>query len=53
MRRQFELAQAGAWTYDIQNQERQYDALTKAYQASTALLYKYTIKAPADGVILS
>jgi len=51
--RQYELAKAGAWIYDIQNQEKQYNALFKAYMASTALLDKYTIKASADGVILS
>ena len=53
VRRQYDLIRAGAWTYDIRNQERQYDALTKAYAASSALLGKYLIKAPADGVILS
>ncbi len=52
-RRQYELTKAGAWVYDIRNQENQYQALTKAYMASNALLAKYTIRAPADGVILS
>jgi HlyD family secretion protein len=51
--RQFELIKAGAWSYDIQNQEKQYNALSKAYMASNALLAKYSITAPADGVILS
>ena len=53
VRRQYDLTKAGAWSYDIQNQEHQYDALTKAYQASSALLGKYIIKASADGVVLS
>ena len=53
VRRQYDLIRAGAWDYDIQNQEHQYDALAKAYQASGALLDKYTIKASADGVVLS
>ena len=53
VRRQYDLTKAGAWSYDIQNQEHQYDALTKAYQASRALLDKYLIKASADGVVLS
>ena len=53
VRRQYDLTRAGAWSYDIQNQEHQYDALTKAYQAASALLEKYTIKASADGVVLS
>lgn len=52
-RRQYELIRAGAWVYDVRNQERQYRALSKAYAAGNALLAKYTIRAPADGVILS
>jgi HlyD family secretion protein len=51
--RQYDLTRAGAWVYDIRNQERQHDALVKAVAASSALLDKYTIKAAADGVILS
>jgi HlyD family secretion protein len=51
--RQYELTKAGAWVYDVQNQERQYAALSKAYAASAALLAKYTIRAPADGVVLA
>lgn len=52
-RRQYELTKAGAWIYDIRNQEKQHQALTKAYTASNALLAKYIIRAPSDGVILS
>jgi HlyD family secretion protein len=52
-RRQRDLTKAGAWTYDITNQERQYNALEKAYRASNALLSKYTVKAPSDGVVLT
>ncbi len=51
--RQYELTRAGAWIYDIRNQENQHIALTKAFQASSSLLGKYIVKAPADGVILS
>jgi len=51
--KQYDLTKAGAWIYDIKNQEKQYEALIKAYTASSALLDKYTIKAPDDGVILS
>jgi HlyD family secretion protein len=51
--RQLDLTRAGAWTYDIENQERQYNALYNAYLAATAQLARYTIKAPADGTILS
>ena len=35
------------------NQEKQYTALSKAYAASAALLAKYTIRAPTDGVVRS
>ncbi len=52
-RRQYELTRAGAWIYDIRNQEKQYAALTKAYAASKALLEKYVIRAPMDGIIMS
>ncbi len=53
VRKQYELTKAGAWIYDIRNQENQYDALSKAHMASSALLAKYVIRAPVDGVILS
>ncbi|HTV84642.1 MAG TPA: biotin/lipoyl-binding protein [Dyella sp.] len=52
-RRQYELTKAGAWSYDIRNQQMQYNALEQAYLASTALLEKYTIRAPSDGVVLA
>jgi HlyD family secretion protein len=51
--RQYELTKAGAWVYDIKTQEKQAESLVKAYSASSALLAKYTLKAPSDGVILS
>ena len=51
--RQFALTRAGAWIYDIRNQEKQYDALTKQYASSSALLSKYTLRAPTDGTVLS
>lgn len=53
VQKQYDLLKAGAWSYDIQNQEKQYDALSKAAAASLALLAKYTIKAPSDGIVLS
>lgn len=53
VQRQYDLTKAGAWIYDVRNQERQYDALTKTYDAGSALLDKYTIRAPIDGVVLS
>jgi HlyD family secretion protein len=51
--RQYDLTKAGAWVFDVRNQEKQAEALTKAYVASSALLGKYSIKAPSDGVVLS
>jgi HlyD family secretion protein len=53
VRKQYELTKAGAWIYDIRNQEKQYNALSKAFISSNALLAKYIIRAPQDGVILS
>jgi HlyD family secretion protein len=52
-RRQRDLTRAGAWVYDINNQERQYDALTKSHSSASALLAKYTLRAPKDGVVLT
>jgi HlyD family secretion protein len=51
--RQYELTKAGAWVFDVRNQEKQAEALDKAHAASSALLAKYTIKAPSDGVVMS
>ncbi len=51
--KQYELTRAGAWVYDIQNQEKQYIALSKAYASAAALLAKYTIRAPSDGIVRS
>ncbi len=51
--RQYELTKAGAWTYDIQNQQRQYEALNKAYLTARAQLALYTLRAPRSGVLLS
>jgi HlyD family secretion protein len=51
--RQYQLVRAGAWAYDIQSQEKQSEALQKAYGASKAQLEKYVLRAPADGVVLS
>ena len=50
---QYTLTRAGAWTYDIQNEEKTYSALVKSYEAAQALLAKYTIRAPSDGIVLA
>ncbi|HTV03892.1 MAG TPA: biotin/lipoyl-binding protein [Acidobacteriaceae bacterium] len=52
-KRQYELTKAGAWIYDIRNQEKQYVALVKEHDSSSALLAKYALRAPEDGVVLS
>ncbi len=52
-RKQYDLTKAGAWSYDIDNQQKQYEALNQAYLAADTLLQKYSIKAPVDGVILT
>lgn len=51
VQKQYDLTKAGAWVYDIQNQEKQFVALSNAYAASAALLAKYTIRAPIDGLV--
>jgi HlyD family secretion protein len=51
VQRQYQLTKAGAWHFDIENQERQYAALAKSAAASAALLAKYTIRAPTDGIV--
>ncbi len=51
--RQYALTKAGAWAYDVNNQQQQYNALEKAHEAAAALLEKYTLRAPVDGVVLA
>lgn len=52
-KRQYELTKAGAWIYDINNQQKQYEALNKAYESANALLQKFSIRAPIDGVVMT
>jgi HlyD family secretion protein len=52
-RKQYALTKAGAWVYDIGNQEKQYQALRQSYLAANALLAKYSVKAQTDGVVMS
>ena len=49
----YELTKAGAWIYDIRNQEKTYEADEKAYLSSQSLLAWYTVRAPAGGKILA
>ncbi len=53
VQRQYELTKAGAWIYDVQNEERTYEALSKSYRSAAALLDKYTIRAPNDGIVMA
>lgn len=52
-RRQLELTRAGAWAYEIANQRRRVEVAAAAEAAAKALLGKYRLFAPADGVVLS
>ena len=52
-RKQYELTKAGAWSYDIDNQQKQYNALRQSYEAANALLREFTVKAPIGGVVLA
>jgi HlyD family secretion protein len=51
--KQYLLTKAGAWIYDIQNQERTYTSLQKSYLSAAALLSKYTLRASCNGVVLA
>ncbi len=51
--KQYALTKAGAWIYDVENQERTYTSLQRSYLSAAALLAKYTIRAPSDGVVLA
>ncbi len=51
--KQNDLTKAGAWSYDLANEEKQYAGLKQASDAANALLAKYTVKANQDGVVLS
>jgi len=51
--KQRDLTKAGAWIYDINNQEKTYNALYKSFLSASALLSKYTLRAPSDGKVLA
>ena len=52
-RKQYDLTKAGAWSYDITNQAKQYEALNQSYKAANALLQKFSVRAPGTGVVLA
>jgi HlyD family secretion protein len=51
--RQWALIKAGAWAFDIENQEKLVNSLGAAAAAARALLEKYTLHAPNDGVVMT
>lgn len=51
--RQLALTKAGAWSYDIANQQAQAKALDGAAAAAKAQLGKYLLRAPRDAVVLA
>jgi HlyD family secretion protein len=51
--RQDRLTRAGAWVYDVRNQQGLVEALRKAAVSAEALLAHYTLRAPSDGVVLA
>ena len=52
-RTQRDLTRAGAWIYDIDSQEQQYESLRESVAAATALLEKYLLVAPGAGRVLA
>jgi HlyD family secretion protein len=52
-RRQRDLTKAGAWIYDIRNQEWQYAAIRNSLEAARALLSKYHLVAPGAGRVFA
>ncbi len=51
--KQRDLTKAGAWIYDINNQDKTYNAAYRSYLSASALLSKYSLHAPADGRVLA
>jgi HlyD family secretion protein len=52
-RKQRDLTKAGAWIYDINNQEKQYNAAYRSYLSAGALLSKYSLRSPRHGKVLA
>jgi len=51
--RQYDLIRAGAWSYDVTNQQKITAALQQSYLAAKALLQKYSVRATVSGVVLA
>jgi HlyD family secretion protein len=52
-RRQYELTRAGAWHFDVQNQQQIQESLAQAANSADALLAKYVVRAQTAGVVLA
>jgi HlyD family secretion protein len=52
-RRNEELIRAGAWRFDIENQQHQAEAAAHAAEAAHATLDKFVLRSPRDGVVLA
>jgi len=50
--RQLDLTRAGAWIFELRNQQAQVDALRRAHEAASTLLDKYVLRAPVDGSVM-
>ncbi len=50
---QYALTKAGAWSYDVRNQEQQLLSLQHAHQSALELLGKYTVAAQVDGEVVA
>ena len=51
--RQLDLTRAGAWEFDVRNQEAQALAFRKAADSARETLGRYTLRAPGDGTVLA
>lgn len=51
--RQLQLTRAGAWSYDLEAQQRTLAALRQQAAAARALLAKYTVRAPVAGRVIA
>jgi HlyD family secretion protein len=52
-KRQLDLVAAGAWSYDLDSQSKLAAQAEQAHKAAQALMDKYTLRAPVDGVVLA
>lgn len=51
--KQYDLTRAGAWVYDIENQQKIYLAQQQAYLAAQLQLQKYQLKAAGNALVMT